>query len=140
MAATNATLPFATLLSEFSRGNVSPSVTLLAAVVLLSGVLIGVSNVSYFSKPAAPQPILDDNGKPIPHFEEDTRFSRFSHGKEIGDRLTKELGDMWTWRAGESKELYVCCSVYYIAVVFNIVYATAFLRLQIKFVPSTVMH
>ena len=49
--------------------------------------------------------IYNYRGEAIPHCDEDTRFSRFSHGKELGDRLIKELGPIYTFQSGNLREL-----------------------------------
>ncbi|KAI0929366.1 hypothetical protein AcW1_009887 [Taiwanofungus camphoratus] len=58
----------------------------------------------YTSVTSSPS-IVNDRGELLPHADEDTRFSRFSHGKELGDRLVQSLGPVYTFQSGKIREL-----------------------------------
>jgi hypothetical protein len=98
---------FADFLSLLTTSmNITPSsVVPVAVVIVLSGTLWTLSRkpLSYAYFP----PILDERGHSIPYADEDTRFSRFSHGKEVGDRFVQQMGPIYTFRAGSTRELYV---------------------------------
>ncbi|EGN95869.1 hypothetical protein SERLA73DRAFT_187114 [Serpula lacrymans var. lacrymans S7.3] len=70
---------------------------------LSAGAVFGVSRT--FISSSRSTYIINSSGERLPHADEDTRFSRFSHGKELGDRLVKELGPIYTFQSGTLREL-----------------------------------
>lgn len=79
----------------------------LPALFVLIAVLSIILALWNPSKSRHSAPIINENGKALPHADEDTRFSRFSHGKELGDKLIKTLGPIYTFQSGNIRELWV---------------------------------
>lgn len=49
--------------------------------------------------------IRNAEGECIPDSAEDTRFTRYTSGRELSDRLYRELGRIYTFAAGDRVEL-----------------------------------
>ncbi|KAL6301175.1 cytochrome P450 [Sparassis latifolia] len=105
MDAANSTMTFTSYL--IPAVNAYASAPISWSIYALAAALVAVSwklRRSFAQSPSS-VPIVNGRGEALPHADEDTRFSRFSHGKEIGDQLLKELGPIYTFQAGKIREL-----------------------------------